>query len=73
MNEREQAERWNAELSTMEAIVGARLGPDAERRDVRQIATGVLLIATLPPHLFGVAIDMLEHDKQRRAKLGGGS
>ena len=65
------AKAWDRELTTLRGVVGAEYNPegieqDQRRFDIEQIAKGVLLIATLPPEAFGLALKHLRLDIQRR-------
>ena len=58
--------KWAAELDTLKAILRSR-NRGIEERDLMQLATGVLLLATLQTdaHLVD-GLAMLRHDMERR-------
>ncbi len=73
MNERQQEQAWNNEVSTTTALVeislksaNPDLPPEDLKRDAKQAATGILLLGTLPDYALRAAMVHLRMDLKRR-------
>lgn len=73
MNKRQQERAWNQEVATLEGLIALELRslavskPEEEiRRDAKQAALGVLMLATLPDYAWPVALKHHRMDVERR-------